>query len=416
VNIRSTSITLIALSAMPLYAMGADTADPGSDTQRFSFGGFGTLGVVHSSESEADFSATIFQPNGAGHTHSWSADVDSEIGAQLSANITPKLLAVLQVIAEQNQDNSYKPHVEWLNLKYQITPDLTVRIGRSVLSTFLFSDTVVVGYTFPWVRPPIEVYSLLPITNTDGVDISDRLNIGDFTNTLQGHYGKSDSERPHGGGTVYSMDSFGFTNTTEYHSFTLRISYQSARQTIAALDSSFDAFRDFGPQGIAIANKYDSDNKSAVTEVIGATYDPGRWFVISEWGHTKTNAFLGENTAWYVTGGYRARTFTPYVTYAQETAASNFDRGLTVTGLPPVPAGIAAGLNAGLNTLLKSIPAQKTVSVGLRWDFMKNLDLKLQFDHTRLGADSYGTLINIQPGFRPGGTVNLTSATVDFVF
>jgi hypothetical protein len=89
---------------------------------------------------------------------------------------------------------------------------------------------------------------------------------------------------------------------------------------------------------------------------------------------------------------------------------------LTVTGLPPVPAGIAAGLNAGLNTLLKSIPAQKTVSVGLRWDFMKNLDLKLQFDHTRLGADSYGTLINIQPGFRPGGTVNLTSATVDFVF
>ena len=54
--------------------------------------------------------------------------------------------------------------------------------------------------------------------------------------------------------------------------------------------------------------------------------------------------------------------------------------------------------------------------MGLRWDFLRNLDLKVQADHTRLGADSFGTLINVQPGLRPGGTVNLFSAVVDFVF
>jgi hypothetical protein len=47
---------------------------------------------------------------------------------------------------------------------------------------------------------------------------------------------------------------------------------------------------------------------------------------------------------------------------------------------------------------------------------VKNVDLKLQYDHTDLGAGSPGTLLNIQPGFRPGGTVNLVSIAVDFLW
>ena len=90
--------------------------------------------------------------------------------------------------------------------------------------------------------------------------------------------------------------------------------------------------------------------------------------------------------------------------------------GLTLTGLPPAQAGFASSLNAALNAILQTIPAQSTVSLGARWDFANDLDLKLQFDHTRIAADSDGNLINIQPGFQPGGTVNLFSATVDFVF
>jgi hypothetical protein len=104
------------------------------------------------------------------------------------------------------------------------------------------------------------------------------------------------------------------------------------------------------------------------------------------------------------------------VIYAQARAASNSDPGLTLAGLPPAATGFAAGLNAGLNAILQAIPDQHTVSLGARWDFAKNVDLKVQFDHIRIGADSDGPLINIQPGFRPGGTVNLFNATVDFVF
>ena len=184
----SYKLTPIALLAMALYAAGARADDPG--TPMFSFSGFGTLGVVHSSEDNADFTSSVFKPNGAGYSHTWSADVDSLIGAQVTANLTPQLSAVLQVISEQNYDNTYRPHVEWANIKYQFTPDFSVRVGRIVLPGFLVSDYRKVGYANPWVRPPLEVYSLVPITNNDGVDASYRLHFGEFTNTVQGAYGR----------------------------------------------------------------------------------------------------------------------------------------------------------------------------------------------------------------------------------
>jgi hypothetical protein len=126
---------------------------------------------------------------------------------------------------------------------------------------------------------------------------------------------------------------------------------------------------------------------------------------------------FGKRSAWYASGGYRLGKFTPYVTYARTKSESNTsDPGLTLAGLPPFLAGPATGLNAGLNAVLGSVPVQKTVSVGARWDFAKSAALKLQFDHTRLGAGSPGTLINLQPGFQPGGKFNVFSATIDFVF
>lgn len=148
-------------------------------------------GVIHSSDDKADFTATSFQPNGAGFSRSWSASVDSLIGGQVTANVTPQVSAVVQLIVQQNYNNTYWPHVEWANIKYQITPDLDVRIGRIVQPTFMLSDSRKVGYVNPWVRPPTELYSLNPITNLDGADASYRLHLGNLTSTLQGNYGRN---------------------------------------------------------------------------------------------------------------------------------------------------------------------------------------------------------------------------------
>ena len=89
--------------------------------------------------------------------------------------------------------------------------------------------------------------------------------------------------------------------------------------------------------------------------------------------------------------GYRLAKLTPYLTYAAVKAdGETSSPGLNSSLLPPSLAALAAGLNAGLNAALRATAVQRTISLGVRWDFAHNVDLKLQFDHTRLGAGPGG--------------------------
>ena len=85
------SIMLGALTLCMTIGARADAFDQSV----FSFNGFGTLGLTHSSEPLADFTSTFFKPNGAGYTRKWSSDVDSRIGGQVTANFNKQLSAVL---------------------------------------------------------------------------------------------------------------------------------------------------------------------------------------------------------------------------------------------------------------------------------------------------------------------------------
>jgi Gram-negative porin len=410
---RLNALIMAAMMWHPIAARAA-AEDPGASI--FSVSAFGTLGVVHSSEDRADFTDDIFKSNGAGNTRAWSPDVDSRVGGQVIASFTPQLAAMLQVISDQNSDGSFTPHVEWANVKYQFTPDLSMRFGRIVLPSFLFSDSRNVGYANPWVRLPVELYSLVPVASSDGVDVSYALHIGHVVQTLMGTYGATDSTQP-GGGASAARRQWTLSDTIEFGSLTAHLTYQQANLTLSSLHTLFGAFRQFGPQGNALADTYDPYNRRLTFFGIGAMYDPGSWFLAGEWGTTDLHSVLGKSTAWYASAGYRLGRLTPYLTYGELEANSNrTDPGLTVSELPPFLAGPANGLNAALNSILGSIADQNTISVGARWDFVKNVDLKLQFDHTRLGAGSPGTLVNLQPDFQTGGTLNLFSVAVDFVW
>jgi len=406
------------LLALAMHVCEARAAD--ADVPMFSFSGFGTVGAVHSSEDRADFTGTQSKPNGTGFSRSWSAGVDSLVAGQVSANLGPKMFAVLQVISEQNPDGSYRPHVEWANLSYRVTPDFTIRAGRMVLPALMVTETRKVGFANPWVRPPVEVYSLVPLTTVDGVDASYYLPAGGGSHRFQVATGRADSRYPDGeGGTTVSKARQDVTiaDTYEHGFLTLRINAGRARITIDALNPLFNAFRAFGPEGDAIADKYVIEDKLVPFIGFGGTYDPGKWFVTGEWARLQGgSAFISGKSGWYVSGGVRVGDFTPYMTYARARANNLSDPGLSLVGLPPAAAGAGAALNAALNATLATRIAQETVSVGTRWDFRRNMAVKLQFDRTSIATGSTGLVSNAQPGYPLGGKLNLFSATVDFVF
>lgn len=361
-------LALTFVSCCAALAVAVPNARADSPRSMFTLSGFGTFGVTHSSLDTADFSSTSLEPRGAGASHKIDVADDTKVGVQLNAQFTSKLSALVQVVAHNNFDNTFTPTLEWANLNYAFTPDLNVRIGRIELPTFLASDYREVGYANPWVRVPRELYSIEPITNSDGIDASYRAHLGSVTNTIRLVYGYTTFSDPSGFKSRVSAI-FGAFDTFEYRALTGRVGYMRARVKLP----------------------FASDAAAAIYSA-GANFDMERWFVQAEIARVTAAGLTPGYLSGYATAGVRINRFTPYVTYAQEYSLNhplnipNYNRG------------------------------QKDLSAGLRWDFAKNVDLKVQYDHVWTPANSTGLFINEQPNFRLGSGANVVTAALDFVF
>lgn len=405
---------LMTLLVLGVGATGLVRAD---DKPTWALSGYGTIGLTHSNDRNADYTSSALRHSGAGKTNPWSSDVDSRLGAQLDATFNKRWSAVLQVVSEQNLENNYRPRVEWANLKFQATPELALRFGRIALPVFLCADYRQVGYTYPWVRPPVESYGSMPISSSEGIDATLRWNTGPVHNASQFLFGRDSLARvaPVKGKVRRIV---GISNTSDWGALTVHTTLVGAELTLDVGAPLFAGFDAFGAQGKAISAEYAIDRKSVSVANIGASYDPGAWFLMGELSRTNTRSLLGRTRSGYVTAGLRIHTLTPYVTYSQvlSTGPVKAD-GLALGGLPPGYQQQAAALNAGLNaTLSASIPQQSTISTGLRWDLHENIALKLQYDRVTPRHGSVGTLMHATPGFVSDHAIGVTSVTLDFVY
>jgi hypothetical protein len=357
----------------------SDSAVIGRGEPMFKFDGFASLGVSHSSQGLGDYVLDSTLRNGPGRSSNWAMGNDSRLGLQVTGNLSPEVSSVFQVISEYQADGSYQPGVEWANVKYAFSPDAHIRIGRTALPTFLNSENRKIGYSLPWVHPPVELYRVLAITNSDGIDAMYRFDMGEAENAIAAIYGSNRIERPTSVST--SRDLWGIFDTLEYGAVILHVGYQERMASSRSLLT--------GLNGAWIKN---SDLS------IGVSYDPGDWFAVYEWIQRQSTTNL---TAMYAGAGYRISQFTPYLTVSNNSQAS------FVPGLPAPTAAAIVSANR----------SQSTVSTGVRWDVMKNVDLKLQYDLVRLSNNSNGYLVNLPANTVLYGTsFHVISAVVDLIF
>lgn len=352
--------------ALTLSAASAHAADAAS---LFTLSGFGTFGAAYSSLHTADYAGAAFEPSGAGATRNIDFADDSRVGVQLNAKLTSKLSAFVQVVSHNNYDNSFTPTVEWAILRYAFTPDLSVRVGRIEVPMFLTSDYREVGYANPWVRVPPELYDVMPITNSDGVDGSYRSHLGPVTNTLHLIYGKTTFHALPGPLRAETTGIFGAFDSIEYGALTAHMGYLRTRVSVPFVS-----------------------NMPVAVYSAAASLDMDRWFVQAEVARATVDGLTPGYVAGYATAGLRVGKFTPYVTYAVEHSLDH--------------AMLSPNMNSG----------QRAASAGVRWDFTKNMDLKVQYDHVWTPAGSTGLFVNEQQNFRLGSGANVATATLDFVF
>jgi predicted porin len=427
------SASIAAAVAMTLWSASADAREL---TDMFTLRGYGTAGLVYSDEDRADFVSTMHvQPEGAGYSDDVSMVVDSKNALQLDMTLTDRFSGVVQIISEGVNNNTwdgdpnkrFHPSLEWANLSYRLTDEVTVRAGRIVSPFFMSSEYRKVGFASHWVRPPVEVYGAQPYTSSDGGDITYRTKLGAATNTLRTHYGKQAlrTETFKAGVEVW-----GVNDGVEIGALTLRAAYLNIK--FATTEDQMGPLFSMFVQGAGAV----PGAEAAVAEArrlqdvynpylgqgleqyaVGVSYDPGNWFVMAEMVESASDGLVLDTTSGYVSGGYRLNKLTPYATYSRTKSHTRNERGIPTAGLPLPLAGLAGVIDTTIDGLVQDqISSQQTVAVGVRWDFASSLALKAQYDYVDLERDSLGMLVNQQADFERGSNVNVLSIALDFVF
>lgn len=292
---------------------------------------------------------------------------DSRIGLQVSAPINSRVSGTAQLLATAHHEN-YVLKADWAFLTYRASDTVNVRFGKLKLSSFLVSDYIQVGYAYPWVRPPQEVYLSNPLTAYNGVDLLVRFNFGDYNLLLQPYYGNSrgdETEVPQElivgmlgdpPGTIeevaFNTDSlYGFNLSFGSDIFTVRAGYLTT--LVTAMD--FGVYRD-----------------KATFASVGATLDWKNIVVFTEYFQREVedvaNLAFPNQKGGYATLGYRFGSWMPHVTFGTLDDNDNPPGGLPVSGIPIVQDSIAVGLRKelGAGAALKMEALQVAPGVGSR--------------------------------------------------
>lgn len=409
---KAVLLTIVNILASPTVL----AIDLGHD---FTLKGFGTFGMVHSPTNEADFvSNHYFEAEGAGRYEENSLKVDSKFGAQLSWQATERLSFTGQAVTKQ-ANQSWEPHLEWAFAKFKVLPDLDLRAGRIRPAIYLLSDYLDVNYANPWIRPPIEFYSPLPLSRMEGGDLLWRPKTGSVSWLIQPYYGESHLHMPESRIAEIS-DIWGINVSASVDDFTFRLGFVQLSLTIdsprtAEITQTFNRLCLVDAIACMQKNTLLVKDKRVSFGSLGVTWDNGDYFLSGELGKRDTETVILDSTSWYVSAGTRIREFTPYATYS----SYKNDSPLQFNG-----SSLAATNQLSTSLILNNNPMNQTsFTLGIRYDFIEDMALKVQWD--RIDTDATkgingtgGGLFNhATTDFKNrSNSIDMFSVSVDFSF
>ncbi|RFP18745.1 MULTISPECIES: porin [unclassified Duganella] len=393
------------LACAVLAACGSAGADEGS----LNISGFGSLGVAKSNTNEAQF-VRYNQAEGIGdHAR---IGLDTNLGLQASYGFNERLSGTVQVLTRKNTSPTFTTDLTWAFLKYKATDELNVRVGRVALPVFMISDYQNVGYANTMMRPPVEMYAQAPIESADGIDFNYQRALGDTTLNAQGVLGVSRGKLflvSTGTVATYRAPVRGLSVSAEHGPLTLRASWLGASMSsndITPVNALAGTLRSvgFGQLGDDLA----VSGKKMTFAAVGATLDWNKLLLQAEYGQrrAKDKVYIPSTNSWYAMAGYRIGKVLPYYTHA---AAKGAGTSITLPAGFPASGALSSAVRGALTA-----SEQSSDTLGVRWDFAKSVDLKVQVDrvhpHQRNGMLIYAPATGLQR------SVTVAAASLDFVF
>lgn len=414
-------ITGIVLCAFTSFAHANDAMDWINEQGQglVSVSGFGTLAATKTNTQNAEFITSPKQVGGATNS-SWDATLDTDLGLQvkLKPTATSPFSFTMQGLAKKREHNDFRMRTEWAYAQYDTTPDISIRAGKLAVPIFTLSDIRNVGYAQLSVRPSLDLYGLVPVTQYTGGEMIYRLgsSVGNFV--FQPFIGQHRDYVPEEGGKIEfkGRKLVGMNASWEKNGLMLRAVHLKTKMTDnnnTGENQLFDLMNMLGET--ELVNHYALNDKQVYFSGIGVNYENKHMTFQSEYARRNAKAsWLGVMDGWYVLGGYKLNSMlTPYVGLSGATPKSSID---TNDIQPYSPYHVMA--QQGINSLLKSAAVdQRTSTVGMRYDFHDNMAVKVQIDRTHVKSGAEGYFKQAQPNFNNNNAYyNMYNISLDYVF
>lgn len=364
--LKTVAATLMLLHAGTLFAI-----------DNIQFNGFLTVGAAISDDDTDTQNGNI--------TDDVGFDEDTRVGVQISADINKRMSVTAQLLGASDREQSFDATFDWGYVSYSLLENIDIRGGKIKFPTFLISEYIEVGYAYPWIRPPAEVYSSNPITAITGYDLLMRMRVGNGDLLAQPYFGSANDEEalvpqealPQPGMPAGSVN---YANFDAKNMAGINVAYTGSAGTIRAgyLQTQVSA-SDFG------INK----NEDVTFWSVGGNLDWNNIIVYSEYFEREidgaANAFFPSQKGWYATLGYRFGLFLPHITYAKlEDNNSNSDPGIALE--------------------------QESITAGLRYELGTGAALKLEAQRIEPEDGTRGLMIS------PVDDITVYSLAVDVIF
>jgi hypothetical protein len=399
---RVSTIAMAIAATLPSVASAVD----------FSYSGFSTAAYAQSDTDEAQVGYSG-QPKGIDSEGTFTTD--SKLGIQVTAKFNELVSATVQGVGYADLTGDWEPHLDWAYVRLQPLSSLSFRAGYLRAPTFMYSDSVFIGYANVWIRPPMEIYNMAAVYQIRGVDATWRGQVGPVNVTLNPYYG--DSKVDLVGDELEVPEWSGIAATAEYRSFMFRLGYSKTElgSTTKQLVPLIDALRGVPAAFCAAcsieAEKLDLDGTDIVNFNVGVQYDDGTNFIATEYATSDSdhNYLVPNKLGAYLTYGRRFGNVMPYATYAISRRDTPTES--TAVAIPE----LSFGLNAAI---ANAYDDQSSYGVGVRYEVpsfsvFKGALVKLQYD--RIEAEhGNGMLNNATANF--DGSLNMVSASFDFIF
>lgn len=395
------TLLVFATTALQLSSGNAFAVD------KLNLSAFATLGVVTSSARDLQYQRVGIEAAGRRAT---SFSADSVVGMQGNYRLGKGQELVLQALTRKSPRNNYAPRATLAFFNQPLTPELTVRLGRTRMPTFMLSESIDINYAHPWVRPPEEVYALNPFPDLDGVDLLYRPRLNGIDLELHPYFGLSRVDIAKTG-KARLTHLRGLSIGLSRGPLTVHLGHARARLRVRWGDSDFFRLKQFlqaSPTGHQLLAEMEGNRATTSFTSAGFQWDGPSWLLIGEFASRRTDAYVNSVNGWHLTLGHHLGAVTPYLKLARMRQTR-----------PIVPSRLSAGLS-GIEIFNASRNgAQESIAGGMRWDFHPQAAAKMEIARTRISHDAWGSffptgdILNTRVG---GRKLNTLSVSIDVVF